>query len=915
MIRLFESTATDFTTNGLGFLPDAISCNVVEERNGSFELEMEYPITGKRYEEIMTRRLLVAKSNPYADPQPFRIYEITKPFKGKVSVYAEHISYDLIGIPLNPFSASNLQTALLGLKNNAVIPCPFNFSSDKTTVANYTVPFPTNIRSELAGVEGSILDTYRGEYEFDGYNVYLWNNRGMNRGVTIRYGKNLTDLEQDENISDLYTGVLPYWYSDMENGGLVKGNIVNCEGSYNFRRILVLDCSYDFEEKPTITQLTNRAKSYITENNIGIPKVSIEISFVNLPDSKEFEDLAALTTVHLCDTVAVDYVDLGVRATGKCIKTDYNVLDGSYNSIVIGDAKPSFTSTLASNNDKLAENFQKKLVFTNDMSTEEFEKKLNDTYKDLVGDITQLETDLVGDITQLETETNGKINNLGQKVEGDIDNLGRQMNAADQKLKDDLVQADKDLKLLIKQTAEQEATKREEAIANSTKLITGNLGGYVILHSSTNADYPDEILVMDTDKITTAKKIWRWNKSGLGYSKDGYNGPYGLAITQDGSIVANYIQTGALNASLITTGHMSASIIQGGVLILGGKDNGNGTFILRDDANNVIGLMSNSGFTINKGSIAGPTITVGGFNNSTGIIKVLDSSGQQSGIWDNLGIELGEEGRLITVGTIPFDGSKVPGYSRYSGSDIFIRRTDTDAIVYFQSGSTVLDYVTSSGSNVYKNGYGFYTAEDYLVFGRLTYYESTDSISLYDVFNIPTKNVGSSYATLKSNLEVDGGEVRIGRSAGNKQQKLAFTSSSYYHDVSVTTYNNTNIQINANTTRFVNVEDADYAPIEALAFNTPSSRRYKKNIQEMTEEEANKLLEITSVTFDYIKGNDGNKRGVIAEDVYPIIPSVVSLNEDGEPEAVDYSKFVPYLIKIVQIQQKQINQLLQERKE
>ena len=101
LIRLFESTATTFQSNGLGGLSDASKCEVVEERNGSFELEMEYHISGRRYSDLKLRRIIVAKPNPYSDPQPFRIYSISKPINGLVTIKAEHISYDMSGYPVS----------------------------------------------------------------------------------------------------------------------------------------------------------------------------------------------------------------------------------------------------------------------------------------------------------------------------------------------------------------------------------------------------------------------------------------------------------------------------------------------------------------------------------------------------------------------------------------------------------------------------------------------------------------------------------------------------------------------------------------------------------------------------------------------------------------------------------------------
>ena len=187
---LYESTESTFETNGLGVLSDTISCQVIEERNGIFEITLEYPLTGIHYQEIKQRRIIFVKPNPYEDPQPFRIYRITKPLSGKITVYAQHISYDLSGVPVSPFSSGSVTGALSGLKTNAAVTNPFSFWTDKTSTGDFAVTAPTSTRTLLGGSDGSILDVFGGEYKFDRWTVRLYNNRGKNSGVSIRYGKN-----------------------------------------------------------------------------------------------------------------------------------------------------------------------------------------------------------------------------------------------------------------------------------------------------------------------------------------------------------------------------------------------------------------------------------------------------------------------------------------------------------------------------------------------------------------------------------------------------------------------------------------------------------------------------------------------------------------------------------------------------
>lgn len=492
MIMLFKSTDTVFTTNGLGNLPDAISCVVTEERNGEYELEMLYPITGKRYEELSLRRIITAKPNPYSDYQPFRIYAISKPINGIVTINAEHISYDLSGIPVAPFVADTVQNAFINMKSSAAVPCPFSFTTDKGTTANMTVLKPSSMRALLGGTRGSILDVYGGEYEFDKFTVKLHNNRGENRGVSIRYGKNLTDLKQEENCSAVYTGVYPFWYSEQDGLMQLSEKVVKASGTYDFTRIYPLDLSQEWQDKPTETQLRERAKTYMSANNIGIPKVSLDVSFVQLAQSEEYQEIALLETVYLCDTVNVEFPELGVSSKAKCIKTKFDVLTNKYIGIELGDAKSNLASTICEQSQAIHETPSK--------------------------------------------------------------------------------------------------TFMEQAIENATQLISGGLGGYVVLHSSTDSKHPDEILIMDTDNIKTATKVWRWNKGGLGYSSKGYNGPYTTAMTQDGAIVADFI----------TTGTMSANRINGGTLIVGGNNNTNGTILVKKSDGTVLVKLDKDGITLNS---------------------------------------------------------------------------------------------------------------------------------------------------------------------------------------------------------------------------------------------------------------------------------------------------------------------------
>lgn len=355
MILLFDVNERDFDSNGLGAISDSISCTVNEVRNGAYELKMTYPATGKSFQEIQNDRIIFCKPTPYSVSQPFRIYRITKPINGVITIYANHISYDLSGIPVSPFTAGSAIDVMQKMEDHAVVESPFEFYTNKTTNADMSVSVPSSSRALLGGQTGSILDVYGGEYEFDRFTVKLLNKRGSNNGVSIRYGKNLTSIEQDTNISSVYTGIYPYW-KDNEEGYLeLPEKIVKASGTFPKEKIQPVDLSDQFEEKPTETQLRKVAQQYIERNNIGVPTVSIQVEFVALEQTEQYKDIAILEKVMLCDEVNVEFPDLEISAVAECVETEYDVLANRYTKITLGEATTTIADTVVSNTEEIKE--------------------------------------------------------------------------------------------------------------------------------------------------------------------------------------------------------------------------------------------------------------------------------------------------------------------------------------------------------------------------------------------------------------------------------------------------------------------------------------------------------------------------------------------------------------------------------
>lgn len=377
---LFDSSATSYTSNGIGRLSDCIEYHVPEERNGVFELEMQYPITGVHYDEIVMGNIIVASHDDVGDVQPFVIYRISKPINGVIEVNAHHISYRLSNVILKPFTASSAADAFSKFETEVLTEQDFTFWTDVTTAGNFKVDVPTSARAMLGGVQGSILDVYGGEYQFDNNLVRLYAHRGADNGVTIRYGKNLVNINAVSDSLDLYNAVIPYWTNtdgDMLYGGVVSGNggieksaywtnesnvqmtdqnATPFEFTYYVEQVTTMNLSDEFEERPTIEELEARAQQILNSNEPWLPSENIKIDFVALWQTEEYKDIAPLEHVRLCDTVSVYYPELGVSTKAKVIKVVWDGLNERYSEIELGKAQSSFAQVVTASTEEAIKN-------------------------------------------------------------------------------------------------------------------------------------------------------------------------------------------------------------------------------------------------------------------------------------------------------------------------------------------------------------------------------------------------------------------------------------------------------------------------------------------------------------------------------------------------------------------------------
>lgn len=342
---LFESTETAFTGNGLGRLTDCARCEVTEERNGIYECVFEYPVTGTMFDKLTIGRYIFTTHDDTTDPQAFEIYYRSAPLRGLVTFRAWHISYLLNNVILTPFTATSCADALDKMEVNTINSNPFSFFTDKAVSGPYTIDVPTPARAALGGSAGSILDVYgTGEYEFDMWDVNLKVNRGSNKGVSIRYGKNLVSLDHQYDASNQYAAAVPFW-KDVDGNVVSLDHAVYRTGSSS-GRIIAMDLSADFTDQPTTAQLEARAQTILDGSDNYEVQENIAIDFVALWQTEEYKDVSNLQRVGLCDTVNIFYAKLGINATAKVIKVVYDSLRERYVSMELGKPRTSLSQQI-----------------------------------------------------------------------------------------------------------------------------------------------------------------------------------------------------------------------------------------------------------------------------------------------------------------------------------------------------------------------------------------------------------------------------------------------------------------------------------------------------------------------------------------------------------------------------------------
>lgn len=345
--RLYAAGTTTFVNEGLGALADCLSCETSTAINGLPELNLTYPVAGVHADEIGERCIIVADQDHAKAGQPYIVKEIDKSTPGTLRVYAVHLACDLLdGTGVEAFTADSLTNALLGLQSHATHANGVTLASDFTMTKAFNHAEPSSMKQALGGMEGSVLDTYGGEYDFSGLTATLRTRLGADNGVIIRWAKNLQKLDMEIDWSAVYTGIYPFWVS-LEGSSIKQmATPVYSLGTFPFDRVLMLNVSSEFETEPTDAQLLTFCANYEATHTLTSPKISWKVTMKELRNTPEYEDVALLEQVALGDTVRIYLQLFGVNASARIVSERYDVLREQYNDLTIGSVRASLASTM-----------------------------------------------------------------------------------------------------------------------------------------------------------------------------------------------------------------------------------------------------------------------------------------------------------------------------------------------------------------------------------------------------------------------------------------------------------------------------------------------------------------------------------------------------------------------------------------
>ncbi|SMC19288.1 phage minor structural protein, N-terminal region [Clostridium acidisoli DSM 12555] len=360
MIVLYDKFKTsDFDSNDL-VLKNTTKCEVTWEKNGQFQIDLVYPILSDddRWQSIV-KGAIVKCPVAYQNDQLFRLNTPTKKMDSGyyyIEVTGYHITYDLNYNLVENVTISNKSGIDAGqeILNNTQYSHPFSWNSDIATIASSTY-IRQNPTDALIGTgDNTFLQIWGGELVRDNFNIGMFNQAGKNRGVTIKYSKNLTGFEQSADDSNMITRAMPYINDDStstdDSTTQSTDTVITLPEKYvdspkinDYANIYIKPIEVTLTDDQKILNADQKyqvMRDYVNNlyaNNNDVPTYSYSVNFIELSNTEEYKDYAILEEVHPYDFVVIKALDIDVIA--ELVGYTYDALVKNYIGITLGNIK------------------------------------------------------------------------------------------------------------------------------------------------------------------------------------------------------------------------------------------------------------------------------------------------------------------------------------------------------------------------------------------------------------------------------------------------------------------------------------------------------------------------------------------------------------------------------------------------
>ncbi|WP_051931542.1 phage tail spike protein [Clostridium sp. KNHs214] len=596
MINVYDKREKDFGHMGLCVLNECISCVVTEELNGLYKLEMEYPITESEKYKYLTEENIIKVPTPEYGKQLFRITHKRENEKS-IHIVAYHIFYDLLdNMVLDSRPTDTLaDDAIKKLLADSIVQMGFVGSSDITTVSTGYYIRKNIVDCLLGNDENSFLNRWGGEIVRDNFNIIMKNHRGVDRGFTLKYGKNITGIEVQTDTTELCTRVISTCLNSINNTVIeLPEKFIDSPLISNYSHPYIVEKRFDDIQLVADNQegihdineiyrlLREKTNKLFSEQHIDVPKSNFRVDFVSLFDTEEYKEYKILEKCFIGDSVTINYEPLSIHIQARIISYQYDCISQKYIKLELGNYVDKFGSETKREINKLSKdiNYSNKRLTNQENVLNSYTTELANLSQMLIVDKEKLVEMLKADEKFQTLEENkqkeyidelNKINESSEDYEIDLINLKicnwditydtyielkNMLNNIKNNVMKRLNSVQNSVDML-KENLQSTKSELEKSMNDSIDVIQKGLGGYVVKRNG-------EILIMDTEDPSTATQVWRWNKNGLAYSR-GYNIPeseWETAIDMYGRINCNFLGAGQIKAVDI-----EGSIIKGGTFI------------------------------------------------------------------------------------------------------------------------------------------------------------------------------------------------------------------------------------------------------------------------------------------------------------------------------------------------------------